>query len=168
MEKFSSGYKIENPLDDIREDNQNPSYLGNPVFDPNALNSISQVIFFPISTRVPDTAAATAANYGYFFVADRPYEIISITERHKTAGTDGGAVTLQVEKIPTGTAKSSGTDLLATAINLKGTADTTQYGTLTTTKTALILKRGDSIGLETSGTLTSVADVCVTIILRAI
>lgn len=159
---------IKNPLDDIKNETQRSSFLGNPIEDPNAAKAIGSVVYYPISTRVQDTTAATAANYGYFFVADRPYEIVSVSERHKTAGTDGSAVTLQVEKLASGVAKASGVDILATAFDLKATINTNQYGTLTNTKTALILKKGDSLGLETSGTLTAVADVCVTVILRAI
>lgn len=118
-----------------------------------------------VSGFVSGTAAATATNYGLFFVADRSYAVISITERHLTAGTDAGAVTLTVEKCPSGTAPDSGSALLATAFDLKGTANTVQYGALTLTKLSLRLTKGDSLVLKDAGTLTAVADVCVTVLL---
>jgi len=59
----------------------------------------------PVTVRIPDTMAATAANYTTpFFIADRTYEILSAVERHEVAGSDGSAVTLTVEKVPSGTA----------------------------------------------------------------
>jgi len=116
---------------------------------------------------IPGTAAATAANYGYFYVADRPLIVTGVTERHETAGSDGGAVTLQVAKVPSGTAKGSGTNLLTAGVNLKGTADTNQSGTLAATA-AITLAVGDALTLVPTGTLTAVAGVHVTVSLRAL
>lgn len=168
MEKLSSGYDLKNPLDEIKEEQIPSSYLANPIEDPNARKAINEVVFYPVSGRVQDTDAQTAANYGVFFNSDRAYEVISITHRHKTAGSHASAVTLQIEKLTSGTAKGAGTNLLATAFNLKASNNTTQFGVLTNTKTALIIRRGDSLGMVTSGTLTDLAEVCVTVILKAI
>ena len=163
-------YEIKNELDDVKMDGAQSSYLGNPIEDPNALNAIRYSVLLPVSARVKNTDAATAANYGYFFVADRPYEVLSITKRQKTKGADAGA-TLQVEKLTSGTAKDSGVNLLATALDIGSNSvdNTTYYGVLTTTKTALVLRAGDALGLTTAATtITSVNDVVVTVTLRAI
>ena len=116
---------------------------------------------------IPGTAAATAANYGYFYVADRPLIVSGVTERHETAGSAGGAVTVMLKKSPSGTTIASGVDTLSAGINLKGTADTNQSGTLAATA-AITLAVGDALGLVTTGTLTSVAGVHVTVNLRAL
>jgi hypothetical protein len=114
------------------------------------------------SWLVASTAAATADNYGIIYTAPYPVRVIGLTERHETAGSDGGAVTLQLEKVPSGTAKGSGTNLLATALSLKATANTVQNGSLVSSS-AVDLAAGDSIALKTSGTLTAVDGVAVTV-----
>ena len=127
---------------------------------------IDDLVYFPVSGVVGGADAATAANYGTVFVADRAYRIISISEVHRTAGSNAGAVTISVEKCATGVVDDSGVDLLATALSLKATANTPQFGTLTTTKQDLIIKKGDRLVLKDAGTLTDVAHVGVTILLR--
>lgn len=122
------------------------------------LEPIDQRAF--ITIVIPDTSAATAANYGVFFTATRSCRLISVKERHKTAGTDGSAVTLQIERLTSGTALDAGTELLTSALSLKATADTTQSGTLIQ---ARYLTEGDSLALKDAGTLTNVAHVEVTI-----
>ena len=164
-------YVIKNELDDVKKGTQQSSFLGNPIEDPNAANAIKYVTYYPVSVALENTNAATAGNYGYFFVADRPYEVISITERHRTKGSDSGA-RLQVEKLTSGTAKGSGVDLVVSdGINIwSGSSnDTTNYATLTNTKSYLIMRRGDALGLTTKATtITNVADLIVTVLLRAI
>lgn len=104
-----------------------------------------------------------------FFVADRAYTVVAITEVHSVAGDNGGAVNLQVTK-DTGTqAPGAGTDLLTNnsnaGFNLKGTANTPQTGTLTTTAGALTLAAGDRLSVDFAGTLTTLAGVVVTVAL---
>ena len=104
-----------------------------------------------------------------FFTAQYPCEIIWASEVHTTAGSDGSAVTLQLEKLTGTQAPGAGTTLLAAAFNLKGTANTvvTKKGTdLTTTRTNLLLDSGDRIALLYSGTLTDVAGVQVSISIK--
>lgn len=123
----------------------------------------------PITIRVPDTTAATAANYtACFFIADRSYEVMECIERHETAGSDGGAVTVMLKKVPSGTAPASGTDMLTAGISLKGTANTNASGTVTSTIANKRLVRGDALSLVTTGTLTAVAGVTVSVRLKAI
>lgn len=133
-----------------------------PFKNPALFDQESPVKGFTVSVRVPSTDAATAGNYGTFWTAPAKCVVDSIVERHATAGSDGGTVSLLIEKLPSGTAKDSGTDL-NTALNLKSTANTNVSATLSTTAATLELASGDSLGLVTSGTLTAVADVAVTV-----
>lgn len=93
------------------------------------------------------------------FVANRPYRVKSITARVTAAGTDGGAVTATVNKAPSGTAIASGTALHGSTINLKGTANTNQSLTLSTTTDDLTIAQGDAIGLDVTGVLTAATGV---------
>lgn len=114
-------------------------------------------------------AGATAADFdGLFFVADAAYEIVSVKERHAVAGSDGGAVTLMVKKVPSGTAKASGTDTLSAGINMKATANTNQTGSLHGTVANIRLAAGDSLGLVPTGTLTALDGVTVAVHLKRI
>ncbi len=116
-----------------------------------------------ITVSLPGTLSATATNYGVFFIASRPIEIMKIKEAHTTAGSDAGAVTLQIEKLTGTTALDSGSTLLTTAFNLKGTANTvvSYEGTRLTSSRQLV--EGDRLALKDAGTLTDLAGVCVTI-----
>ena len=98
-----------------------------------------------------------------FFVADRNYRVVGAREVHSVAGTDGSAVTCTVEKIPSGTAKASGVNVLSTTFNLKSTANTPVWLGPSTTVADIRLVPGDRLGLLSSGTLTSLIDCCVTV-----
>jgi len=116
---------------------------------------------------VPGSLAATGANYTTScFIADRDYYVISIIERHDALGTDAGAVACDVLKAASGTDIGSGTSLISSTFNLKATADTNQTGTLV--ESARTISKNQSIGLESSGTLTAVSGVTVAIKLRAL
>lgn len=110
---------------------------------------------------------------GWLFVADRPYQVISLKEVHQTAGTDGGAVTLGVRKVtnvsdPGAAAGANVKEFLTADFDLKSTANTTVTGTLTATTADLQLATGDKIGLNFTGTKTSLAGGALTVELRAI
>jgi len=108
------------------------------------------------------TSAATSGNYGVFFTAPYACAFIGATEVHSTAGTDLGAVTLQIEKLIGTTASGSGINLLATGFDLKGTANTVQTGVLAfKVANTFTLAKGDRLGLSLSGTPTAVAQVVV-------
>lgn len=83
-------------------------------------------------------------------------KLISVKEVHGTAGSDGSAVTLAVERLQ-GVETSGNGDQVATGVNLKGTADTVQTATLTSTKANLIFEAGDRVGINVTGTTTAVA-----------
>lgn len=93
------------------------------------------------------------------FVAPRAMRVVGVTLRVTAAGTGAGDVTVQVRKVPSGTAIASGTALLSSTLNLKGTADTNQTGALSTTAGALNIAAGEAIGLDFSGTATSATGV---------
>ena len=98
------------------------------------------------------------------FIAPHDLVVRRIDYTHSTAGSDGGAVTLQVVKMTGTQAPSAGSAMLATAFNGKGTALTVQAGALTGTSANLRLNAGDRIGLDYTGTLTALAGVNLTVV----
>lgn len=92
-----------------------------------------------------------------FFVANRAYRVKRIVGRVTVAGTDTTtpAPIAVIRKVPSATAIASGTALHSSSINLKGTADTNQVLTLSTTSTDLDLAQGDALAIDFTGTLTA-------------
>ena len=119
-----------------------------------------------ITVVVPDTDAATTTRYGVFFIAQAACVVEDVWEVHRALGTNGGAVTVDIEKLTSGQALDAGTTCLATALSLKTTIDVPQQGTLHATISRRQLARGDRLALKDAGTLTSVAHVCVTVVVR--
>lgn len=142
--------------------------FGNPRFDAVARKILKNVLVKTQQFFLPGTTAQTAANYSVFFVVDRAYQIIAIAERHAAAGTAGGTVTCTVEKNSAGIGSGAGKNLLSTSFDLKAAADTNQYGSLTNVKNDLVLKKGDALYALSSGTLTSVQGVAITVYLLEI
>lgn len=93
------------------------------------------------------------------FIATRAMRVKAIRVRPYVAGTDAGAVTVTVRKVPSGTAIASGTALHTGPGNLKGTADTVQSLTLSATAADLELAAGDAIAIDFTGVLTSARGV---------
>jgi|TARA_Y100000310_G_scaffold158782_1_gene158225 hypothetical protein len=94
-----------------------------------------------------------------FMTANRPWRVIGVRATVTVAGSDGSAVTAEVEKVPSGTAIASGVDIATATFNLKGTANTVQAGTLTSTDADLDLVAGDSLAVDFTGTLTAATGV---------
>jgi hypothetical protein len=88
----------------------------------------------------------------------------AITGSPTVAGSDGGAVTAAIKKASSTTAIASGTALHSGTFNLKGTADTVQNLTLSTTEAVDIISAGDRIGVDFTGTLTDAVG-CITVLL---
>ncbi len=104
-----------------------------------------------------------------FFIAPEPLEVVEIHEIHTTLGTGAGDVTLQVERLQgTEAPGGNGDALLATTVDLKAANNTRQAPALTATTANLQLAAGDRLGVDISGTTTSVAGVVVTVLLRRI
>lgn len=100
--------------------------------------------------------AQTAAKFTtLFFIADAPCEVVGVTERHEVVGSDGGAVTVMLKKVPSATAPSSGTDVLSAGISMKATANTNQAGALHATIANRQLNEGDGLALVLTGTPTA-------------
>ena len=109
-------------------------------------------------TGSPESATATynASSVDLtFYVAPRAMLVTGINCRPTVAGTDAGAVTAVIRKVPSGTAITSGTALHSSSFNLKGTANTNQALTLSTTGSNLLLAAGDALAVDFTGTLTS-------------
>lgn len=121
---------------------------------------------FYITRDFPSTTAQTATLYGQIFTATSACEVIMVSEVHSVAGTDAGAVTLDVTKCTGTTAIGSGTSILAAAFNLKSTAYTPVRKSGLTLSSARQLALGDRLVLRTSGTLTSLEGVQVTIYIK--
>jgi len=121
-----------------------------------------------ITVSLPGTLSATATNYGVFYIANRPIEIMAISESHLVAGTDAGTVSLQIEKLTGTQSLDAGSTILKTPIDLKGAINTTikysGYKGLSDRQ----LEVGDRLALKDIGTLTSVGGVCVSIYFKYI
>ena len=109
----------------------------------------------PVSVVYGEATAIDAA----FFVADRPYRVVSIIHRPLVVGSDGSAVTATVKKAPSGTAIASGTSLHSGSADLKGTINTNAPLTMSTDASVLRLAAGDAIGLDVTGTATAARGV---------
>ncbi len=131
-------------------------------------NSLGTVSYVNVGTKlvanfVP-SAGFLSINYSYgdalaidaaFFVADRQYVVQSILVRPLVAGTDGGAVTAQIRKAPTGTAPASGTVLHSGTANLKGTIHTNQTLTLVAGLATLTINNGNALVFNPTGVTTA-------------
>ncbi len=102
------------------------------------------------------------------WIARVPMVLIEASYIHSTAGTDGGAVTLQITKDTGTTAPGAGTALLTSAFNCKGTANTLQIGSLVTTVATRTLAAGDRLGLDFTGTTTSLAGIAISFRLQLV
>lgn len=119
-----------------------------------------------ISHTLVGTEAATAANYGAFHIVTKPCVVEEVRESHSTVGSDGSAVTVGLEKLTSGTAPGSGVSALASEFDLKGTINVPVKGTLSATPANLQLAIGDRLALDDTGTLTAVAGLTMTVVLR--
>jgi hypothetical protein len=100
-----------------------------------------------------DINANAVDNWAY--IADGPCEVVSIHCVPTVAGSDAGAVTAAVKKASGTTAPGSGTAVMTDTFNLKGTANTLQTATMSTTKSTRELAANDRVGIDFTGTLTA-------------
>lgn len=98
------------------------------------------------------------------FVATRKYVVQAISGAPTVAGSDGSAVTAVIAKASGTTAITAGTALHTGTYNLKGTANTVQSLTMSTTSGVTSIAAGDRIGIDFTGTLTAAVGV-VTVVL---
>jgi hypothetical protein len=98
-----------------------------------------------------------------FFISDSYYRVAGVRFIYKTAGTSA-AIGIQITKDVQGQAPGTGLQLLATAFDGVNTAiDTTVSGTLVSTTKTLYLNPGDTLSVSFTGTLTTIAGVCITV-----
>jgi hypothetical protein len=114
-----------------------------------------------IHETIAGTAAATAANYGIFYIVPAACVVTDFKEVHAVAGNDAGAVTLDLEKLSGTEAPDAGSSILGATLSLKATANTVQTGTMTMTLDDRSLAKGDRLCLKDAGTLTNVANVSI-------
>jgi hypothetical protein len=129
---------------------------------------------FEVKVELQGITARTVTNYGVFFIANRKCKVIEVRERHSTAESTASAATLDIERLTDGTALDSGLAILASTINLKGTADTITKkltnNNLTSGRRHDTLEIGDALALKdaVTGTLTELSGVCVSVLLQYI
>jgi hypothetical protein len=105
---------------------------------------------------------------GKVFIAPWACKVVNVSEVHEVAGTDGSPVTLMIEKCTGTTATGSGTDILQAAFDLKGTANTEQWGTLSATPADYTLAAGDKLVFDFTGATTALAGGAVTITIQQV
>lgn len=130
----------------------------------------------------PDgTARVLSGNSGYvvtvpvvaasvdntIFTANEDYQVVAVNYTPTVAGTDGGTVTLAVNKCTGTQAPSAGTAVHASTANLKGTINTVQNLTLSATVANLQLAAGNRLAVDFTGTLTSAVGL-LTVVLKKI
>lgn len=131
------------------------------------LENITNKDLVRLDIQLLGTDAATAANYDQIFIANRPYEVVEISEVHRVAGTNGSDVTLNIERLSGTEALDSGDTLCVAGFNLKGTVYTVvTKKTTDLVKASRTLNVGDRLALKDTGTLTSVAGLVVSILLK--
>ena len=128
-----------------------------------------------VNTDIPvlnaDLEGTSQGRNKVYFIADRAYEIVSITEVHDTAMTSADGAALQIAKVSGTTAPNvlqgtsdvldlitdvafSGTDNIYTGFNLKGiVANTVTGGTMTNQVSSLTLASGDRLCYGFLGTI---------------
>lgn len=111
----------------------------------------------PIFFRAVPNAAIATTRFHIFGVSGK---IKKITEIHKTAGNDAGAVTAQIYLDDNGGAPGSGTSVMSGSFNLKGTASTEQTATLASTN-GVAFSANQSLTFKLTGTPTTAAGVLV-------
>lgn len=130
---------------------------------PNPAQQQLEGLTFDRTAFLPGATAATAANYGNFWIAPYKCVVEAVTARW-SANSSSGTVT--VHKVPSATAQDSGTALLSSTISTASGANTNSAGTVVTTAATVELAAGDALQLVDSGTLTSLTDLVVTCRLR--
>jgi PBP1b-binding outer membrane lipoprotein LpoB len=128
--------------------------------NPANSNPKARVQSFTVNVLLSGTAPQTASQYERFWIAPAKCVVDSVQASWSVAGSSS---TLQVEKVPSGTAQGSGTNLLSSTISTAGSANTTTSGTLSTTAATVELAAGDALALVNGGTLTSLTDLHATV-----
>jgi hypothetical protein len=134
-------------------------------------NDVSKISFNDIAVKkvwvhhtIQGANAATATNYGVFWVAPFACLVNSFKEVHQVLGTDAGTVTVMLEKVTGTTVPGSGSAILDTALSLKATINTLQTASITATDATRLYRTlaiGDRLSMKLAGTPTAVSSVTV-------
>lgn len=143
--------------------NLTPSHSHTGLDSPQVAFSNLDQVQFTISSVVPGASAATAANYGPFWIAPFTCSIQEIQQAHVTNGAAG---TLFLEILKPGQTSGNGTAVVS--FNMTIGANGVATSTLRRSGTAKILKANDRLSLFMSGTPTSLAQVVVTVVLQIV
>lgn len=93
-------------------------------------------------------------------------ELCAVYEVHNTAGNHASAVSGSIERLQAVETTGQG-DVVATGIDLKGTASTSQAGTVTLADTR-IFEAGDRVGFVLTGNSQTLAGMFVTCLFRPV
>jgi len=86
-------------------------------------------------------------------------ELVSVKEVHGTAA--GQTCTVSIERLQGVETSAAGDQVVAATINAEGTANTVQSGTIVTTSNIHQFAAGDRVGVNMTGTTTSLATMIV-------
>ena len=101
-----------------------------------------------------------------FFIARHPCEVLWVAESHIVAGTNAGAVTMDIVKLTSGQAVASGVSILTAEFNMKSTANTPVQKEGKDLSPNRQLKPNDRLALKFTGVLTNLTGVQVTLYLK--
>lgn len=110
-------------------------------------------VIVPQEMAIPFTYTASSVDIGVFS-AKGAWNITAVELVPRVAGNDANAVNVTVKVCDSGEAPASGDAALSAVLDLKGTADTTQIGTLGAN---VAVSATQYIALDFSGTLTNAA-----------
>jgi hypothetical protein len=119
-----------------------------------------------VASYVQTAAAGTAPDAVVFInpaSSGEVYEIVEVSYNYDVVGGSGAVADVKV--VPSGTALASGTSALASTMDLTATARTIRKATLSATKTARLVKAGESVAVDTGGTLTGLTGLGIVITL---
>ena len=91
-------------------------------------------------------------------------ELVAVYEVHGTAADK--TQTLSIERLQGTETSGNGDDVVDATIDLEGTADTVQEGTIVTTDNIHIFEAGDRVGTDVSATGSAVASMVVSLQFR--
>ena len=113
---------------------------------PNPRAKNYKVVGEPVHVHVPINCALATTGIPVFTAIGKSYAVIAIEEVHTVAEATAATSNLKVERCQGTEAAAAGDDLLAaTGIDLKGTKDTLQAGTVITTSDINVLADGNRL-----------------------
>ena len=119
---------------------------------------------FYITVNLAGSQPQTAGNYGAFFTAYHPCEVLQVTEVHTVISNDNA--TLDIEKLTGTTALDSGNSILKAVYDLTSTANTIIRKRGIDLSSYRTLKHGDRLALKDAGNLTAIEGIQITLYIK--